>query len=31
MCMYVYPASNGDGKDTHLSVYLCLMKGLDFY
>ena len=27
MCLRVDAAGNGDGKGTHLSVYLCLMKG----
>ena len=27
ICLSVYPAGNGDGKGTHLSVFLCLMKG----
>ena len=27
MCLRVYPAGNGSGKDTHLSAYLYLMKG----
>ncbi|XP_065900851.1 TNF receptor-associated factor 4-like [Dysidea avara] len=27
MCLYVTPAGSGDGKDTHLSMYLYLMKG----
>ena len=26
MCLHVYPAGNGSGKDTHLSAYLYLMK-----
>ena len=27
MCLRVYPAGNGSGKDTHLSAYLYFMKG----
>ena len=27
MCLHVNPAGNNDGKDTHLSVFLYLMKG----
>ena len=27
MCLRVYPAGCGTGKGTHLSVFLCLMKG----
>ena len=27
MCLWVYPDGSDDGKGTHLSVYLCLMKG----
>jgi len=27
MCLWVYPDGSDDGKVTHLSVYLCLMKG----
>ena len=27
MCLNVCPAGIGDGKGTHLSVFLCLMKG----
>ena len=28
MCLCVYPAGDGDGEGTHLSVFLNLMKGL---
>lgn len=28
LCMYVYPGGKSEGEDTHLSVYLCPMKGL---
>ena len=27
LCLAVYANGNGDGKGTHMSVYLCLMKG----
>ena len=27
MCLKVYAGGNGDGEDTHLSVFHCLMKG----
>ena len=28
LCMYVCPAGENEGEGTHLSVYLCLMKGI---
>ena len=27
VCLLIFPSGHGDGKGTHLSVYLCLMKG----
>ena len=27
MCLHIYPNGSGDGEDTHVSLYVCLMSG----
>ena len=27
LCVFIYPNGNDDGRNTHLSVYICLLKG----